>query len=144
MQPEKVTKPKREKTPEEALSTLMRLCARAERSQGDARRLLRGWGIREAEAERSVEHARKALNLLAGYPDEPHGGVAGRNASSAIAAETMALIAGSERVLGRIQISGTVSVFNPEDVPLRYRKEVGEYFKRLSEKQQRKEREEKP
>lgn len=99
---------------------------------------------RDAEAERSVEHARKALNLLAGYPDEPHGGVAGRNASSAIAAETMALIAGSERVLGRIQISGTVSVFNPEDVPLRYRKEVGEYFKRLSEKQQRKEREEKP
>ena len=56
----------------------------------------------------------------------------------------MALIAGSERVLGRIQISGTVSVFNPEDVPLRYRKEVGEYFKRLSEKQQRKERDEKP
>ena len=55
MQPEKVTKPKREKTPEEALSTLMRLCARAERSQGDARRLLRGWGIREAEAERIVE-----------------------------------------------------------------------------------------
>ena len=54
MQPEKVTKPKREKTPEEALSTLMRLCARAERSQGDARRLLRGWGIREAEAERIV------------------------------------------------------------------------------------------
>ena len=96
------------------------------------------------EAERSVEHARKALNLLAGFPDEPHGGAAGRNASSAIAAETMALIAGSERVLGRIQISGTVSVFNPEDVPLRYRKEVGEYFKRLSEKQQRKEREEKP
>ena len=91
-----------------------------------------------------MEHARKALNLLAGYPDEPHGGAAGRNASSAIAAETMALIAGSERVLGRIQISGTVSVFNPEDVPLRYRKEVGEYFKRLSEKQQRKEREEKP
>ena len=55
MQPEKVTKPKREKTPEEALSALMRLCARAERSQGDARRLLRGWGIREAEAERIVE-----------------------------------------------------------------------------------------
>lgn len=54
MQPEKVTKPKREKTPEEALSALMRLCARAERSQGDARRLLRDWGIREAEAERIV------------------------------------------------------------------------------------------
>ena len=51
MQPEKVTKPKREKTPEEALSALMRLCARAEKSQEDARRLMRGWGLAERDAE---------------------------------------------------------------------------------------------
>lgn len=39
------------KTAEQALSALMRLCARAEKSEGDARRLMRGWGVAEAEAE---------------------------------------------------------------------------------------------
>lgn len=44
------TKPIREqkprtKTPDEALSSLMRLCARAERCEGDARRLMRRWGV---------------------------------------------------------------------------------------------------
>ena len=42
---------KRTKTPDEALSALMRLCARAEKSEGDARRLMRGWGLAEQEAE---------------------------------------------------------------------------------------------
>lgn len=36
---------KREKTADEALTSLMRLCARAERSSGDARRLMQNWGI---------------------------------------------------------------------------------------------------
>ena len=35
----------RTKTPDEALSSLMRLCARAERCEGDARRLMRRWGV---------------------------------------------------------------------------------------------------
>ncbi|MBR4995108.1 MAG: RecX family transcriptional regulator [Alistipes sp.] len=45
------TKPKikRAKTADEALASLMRLCARAERSSGDAIRLMRGWGVAEAE-----------------------------------------------------------------------------------------------
>lgn len=43
------------KTPDEALAALMRLCARAEKSQADARRLLGGWGVAEAEARRIVE-----------------------------------------------------------------------------------------
>lgn len=30
----------------------MRLCSRAEKSSGDARRLMRGWGVEPAEAER--------------------------------------------------------------------------------------------
>ena len=50
MQPTKVT-PKRTKTPEQALAALMRLCARAEKSQDDARRLMRGWGLAERESE---------------------------------------------------------------------------------------------
>lgn len=44
-------KPRRDKTPDEALAALMRLCARAEKSQSDARRLMRGWGVAPAEAE---------------------------------------------------------------------------------------------
>ena len=42
---------KRDKTPDEALAALMRLCARAEKSEGDARRLMRGWGVAEKDAE---------------------------------------------------------------------------------------------
>ena len=40
MHPAEIRK-KRDKTPDEALAALMRLCARAEKSEGDARRLMR-------------------------------------------------------------------------------------------------------
>mgnify|MGYP000984279648 CR=1 FL=1 len=50
MQPAEIRK-KRGKTPDEALAALMRLCARAEKSEGDARRLMRGWGVAEKDAE---------------------------------------------------------------------------------------------
>ena len=50
MQPDEIRK-KKVKTPEQALAALMRLCARAEKSQEDARRLLRGWGLAERDAE---------------------------------------------------------------------------------------------
>lgn len=46
---------RRTKSPEQALASLMRLCARAEKCESDARRLLRGWGIGEKEASRIVE-----------------------------------------------------------------------------------------
>lgn len=39
------------KTPEQALAALMRLCSRAERSSGDARRLMARWGVPAAERE---------------------------------------------------------------------------------------------
>lgn len=42
---------KKFKTPEQALAALMQLCARAEKSQEDARRLMRGWGLAERDAE---------------------------------------------------------------------------------------------
>ena len=42
---------KKFKTPEQVLAALMRLCARAEKSQEDARRLMRGWGLAERDAE---------------------------------------------------------------------------------------------
>lgn len=50
MQPDELRK-KKVKTPEQALAALMRLCARAEKSQEDARRLMRGWGLAERDAK---------------------------------------------------------------------------------------------
>lgn len=44
----------RTKSPEQALTALMRLCARAEKCEGDARRLMRGWGVATADAEQIV------------------------------------------------------------------------------------------
>ena len=44
-------KEKRTKTPEQALAALMRLCARAEKCTGDARRLMTGWGVGPAVQE---------------------------------------------------------------------------------------------
>ncbi len=43
--------PLKQKTPAEALASLMRLCSRAEKSSGDARRLMRGWGVAPSDAE---------------------------------------------------------------------------------------------
>ncbi|MEG0498904.1 MAG: regulatory protein RecX [Alistipes sp.] len=50
---EKSVKPKerQDKTPEQALTSLMRLCARAEKSSGDALRLMRTWGVAESARE---------------------------------------------------------------------------------------------
>lgn len=45
---------RRTKSPEQALAALMRLCARAEKAESDARRLMRGWGLAPADAERIV------------------------------------------------------------------------------------------
>ncbi|MDE5963372.1 MAG: RecX family transcriptional regulator [Alistipes sp.] len=54
MRPKKTTEPRerRAKTPEQALTALMRFCARAEKSEGDARRLMRGWGVPDTDAEK--------------------------------------------------------------------------------------------
>lgn len=41
----------RERTAEEALSSLMNLCARAERSSGDAMRLMHRWGVDQDERQ---------------------------------------------------------------------------------------------
>lgn len=50
MNPAGPKKPARTKTPEQALAQLMRLCARAEKSESDARRLMRGWGVDDRAA----------------------------------------------------------------------------------------------
>lgn len=50
MQPKEELAPrKRTRTPEQARAALMRLCARAEKCEGDARRLMRGWGLTEEQ-----------------------------------------------------------------------------------------------
>ncbi len=46
-----VVKEPKKRSAEEALASLMRLCARAEKSSGDARRLMRGWGVEPAAQE---------------------------------------------------------------------------------------------
>ena len=46
---------KREKTPEQALRSLMNLCVKAERSEFDVRRLLERWGIAAEERQRIVD-----------------------------------------------------------------------------------------
>ncbi len=43
---------KKQKTSAQALASLMRLASKAEKSSGDARRLMRGWGIAADESER--------------------------------------------------------------------------------------------
>lgn len=46
---------KRTKTPEQALRTLMDLCAKSEKSGGDARRLLARWGVEPEQREEIVQ-----------------------------------------------------------------------------------------
>ena len=45
----------RTKTPEQALASLMRQCARAERCSGDALRLMKRWGVADDDARKVVE-----------------------------------------------------------------------------------------
>lgn len=45
----------RTKTAEQALVSLMRLCAKSEKCSADARRLMRGWGVSVADAERVLQ-----------------------------------------------------------------------------------------
>lgn len=47
----KVEKTKRNKTPEQALKALMRLASRAEKSSGDAMRLMAGWGVEPSQRQ---------------------------------------------------------------------------------------------
>ena len=49
---------KRTKNAEQALSSLMRLCARAERSSGDARRLMATWGVPELDRDKVLQRLR--------------------------------------------------------------------------------------
>ncbi len=50
---EQVTK--KSKSAEQALASLMRLCARAERSSGDALRLMRSWGVAPKEQQKVLD-----------------------------------------------------------------------------------------
>ncbi len=48
-------KVKRTKTAEQALRSLMNLCARSEKCSGDALRLMRGWGVSDADAQKVLQ-----------------------------------------------------------------------------------------
>lgn len=48
----KVKRVKKDKTPQQALQSLMRLCARSEHSSGDALRLMKRWGVADDEARK--------------------------------------------------------------------------------------------
>lgn len=47
----KIKPARKTKTPEQALTALMRMAARAERSSGDALRLMRNWGLSPADQQ---------------------------------------------------------------------------------------------
>ena len=66
---QKVARVKKDKTPQQALQSLMRMCARSEHSSGDALRLMKRWGVADDEArkvlsrlqaERFIDDARYA------------------------------------------------------------------------------------
>ena len=66
---QKIARVKKDKTPQQALQSLMRMCARSERSSGDALRLMKRWGVADDEArkvlarlqsERFIDDARYA------------------------------------------------------------------------------------
>ena len=48
-------KVKRTKTAEQALRSLMNLCARSEKCTSDALRLMKGWGVADADAQRVLQ-----------------------------------------------------------------------------------------
>lgn len=87
MQPAK--KIKRDKTPEQAYAALIRLCARSEKSSGDALRLMQRWGVEPSArqgvlqkllADRFIDDNRLRRSLRArqnpterlGRPQDPH------------------------------------------------------------------------
>ncbi len=49
---QKVGRTRRTKTAEQALQSLMRECARSERSSGDALRLMKRWGVSDEDAQK--------------------------------------------------------------------------------------------
>lgn len=66
---QKVVRARKDKTPQQALQSLMRMCARSERSSGDAMRLMKRWGLTDEDArkvlvrlqtERFIDDARYA------------------------------------------------------------------------------------
>lgn len=52
MMMQKMNKIRKDKTPEQALASMMKLCAKAEKSSGDARRLMYRWGIAKDDQEK--------------------------------------------------------------------------------------------
>ncbi len=55
LQKDKRVKQPVKKSADEALASLMRLCAKAERSSGDAVRLMAGWGVEPAERQKILQ-----------------------------------------------------------------------------------------
>ena len=49
---QKVKQTPKAKTPQQALQSLMRMCARSERSSGDALRLMKRWGVADEDARK--------------------------------------------------------------------------------------------
>lgn len=49
---QKIKREQKTKTPQQALQSLMRMCARSERSSGDALRLMKRWGLADEDARK--------------------------------------------------------------------------------------------
>ena len=55
---QKVVREKKSKTAEQTLQSLMRECARSERSSGDALRLMKRWGVSDEDAQKVLARLR--------------------------------------------------------------------------------------
>lgn len=49
---QKIKREQKAKTPQQALQSLMRMCARSERSSGDALRLMKRWGLSDEDVQK--------------------------------------------------------------------------------------------
>lgn len=109
---------RREKTPEQALAALMRYASKAERSSGDAERLMRGWGVAETDRRKILArlcelrfiddrrfaeaYVRDKVRLGGWGARKIRAGLLAKGISSAIVAEAMTGVeeaAGGDRLL---------------------------------------------
>ncbi len=122
MRRERVTKPFRAKSADEALASLMRQCARAEKSSGDAMRLMARWGVAEAErgevlarliAEKFIDdgryaeaYVREKLNLSGWGVRKIAASLKVKGVAASIIGEVLSQVdreSMSERLLGKVE-----------------------------------------
>lgn len=153
---ESYKKEPRAKTPEQALSALMAQCARAERSTGDARRLMTRWGVAAEDqqgvidrliSERFIDDSRYAaayvrdkINLSGWGVYKIRMGLAGKGISKEIIDEQMEQLDGEsmrerleELIAKRARTTKYTTIYQLRDKLIRYGASQGYNFSMVSE-----------